>query len=75
MTVHSLNRISGLLLALMARVPAGEYAARMLRHALSCVCKARAALRRGDVSEAQRLVTWAYGSTRLACGFEAEARA
>lgn len=66
MTLHNLNRISGLLLSLMQRFAHAEYSSRMLRHALACVMKAKGALKRNDEPEAMRLVRWAYGSVRLA---------
>lgn len=67
MTLSQLNRISGLLLRAIQRA-ASDYAARMFRHALSCIRKATAALKRGDESEAHRLARWAYGSVRMALG-------
>lgn len=65
MTIAALNRISGLILRAM-QTHAGEYSSRMLRHALSCIMKAKASMKRGNESEAIRLVQWAYGSVRLA---------
>ena len=67
MTLPQLNRISGLFLRAIQRA-ASEYSARMFRHALSCIRKAAAALKRGDECEAHRLASWAYGSVRMALG-------
>lgn len=69
-TLSQLNRISGLLLSILFRTDrdGDDYADRMLRHAISCICKAKAALKRGDEAEAHRLTSWAYGSARMALG-------
>lgn len=66
LTVHNLNRLSGLALRAMRKAERESYAGRMIRHSLSCLAKAKAALRRGNEAEALALVSWAHGSIRQA---------
>ena len=65
-TIERLNRALGLTLRALSLVAGDEYASRMVRHALSCIMKAKAALSRGNDQEALRLTAWASGSIRAA---------
>lgn len=65
-TETAINRISGLTLNALQGCEPGSYASRMLRHAMGCAMRAKAALRKGNDEAARQFLMWGRGSVRLA---------
>lgn len=66
MNEQAISRVCGLTLRAIRAADAGSYHDRMLRHALGCAMRAKAALRRGEEAKARDLLSCGLGSVRLA---------